>query len=101
MGTVSKSIPAQRDLDEITFRIARDSVDAALRWYDRIDQYFGRIAQALGMGTRLEGLAKGLRSVAFGNYMVFFRPETDGIEIVRVIHGKRNWERILRSELQR
>ena len=32
----------------------------------------------------------GCRSFSVGNYVIFFRPIDDGIEIARVIHGSRD-----------
>ena len=30
------------------------------------------------------------RSWSFGNYVIFFRPVSDGIDVVRVVHGARD-----------
>lgn len=95
--TVRTSPEAERDMDEIAQRIANDSVDAALRWYDRLDDFFRRIAQAPGMGTKRDALNKGLRSVPLRQYLVFFRKTPSGVEIVRVIHGARKWQRLLKN----
>ena len=35
-------------------------------------------------------LATNLREVPFGNYVNFYRPLLDGIEVVRVLHAARN-----------
>ena len=35
-------------------------------------------------------LAPGVRSLAFGRYVVFFEPLQDGIDVVRVLHGTRD-----------
>ena len=73
------------------------SAPLALHWLDDLDKFFTRISRAPGMGTSRESFGKGLRSVAFGNYLVFFRKARRGIEIVRVLHGARKWERLLRK----
>jgi toxin ParE1/3/4 len=40
---------------------------------------------------RLRGdLGPGLRSVAVGSYLIIYRPIEGGIEIVRVLHGRRD-----------
>jgi toxin ParE1/3/4 len=96
MSFIVKSKDAQRDIDEISLHIAQTSVAAALRWYDDLDKSFRRIANAPGMGTAHDSIDPGLRSVAMGNYLVFFRKVRRGIEIVRVIHGARKWQRILK-----
>jgi toxin ParE1/3/4 len=35
-------------------------------------------------------LSRGIRSLAFGRYAVFFEPSRDGIDVVRVLHGSRD-----------
>jgi toxin ParE1/3/4 len=82
---------------KIADRIGTDSTQAALRWYDRMDAFFKRIAQAPGMGTKRERISKGLRSVPFRRYLIFFRKVQGGVEIVRVIHGARKWQRLLKN----
>jgi len=94
---ITKSRDARRDIDQITDRIAQDSVDAALRWYDSLDDFLKTIARAPGIGTSRAKLQRGLRSVPFGNYLVFFRKSRGGVQILRVIHGARRWQRILQG----
>ena len=35
----------------------------------------------------------------FRNYLVFYRPVADGIEVIRVVHGARDIDTIFREEL--
>jgi toxin ParE1/3/4 len=58
---------------------------------------FHRIASTPGVGTSRESISKGLRSVPFGSYLIFFREARGGVEIVRVIHGARKWQRLLKD----
>jgi plasmid stabilization system protein ParE len=37
-----------------------------------------------------EELAPNLRSSHVGKYIIFYRPEDEGIEVIRVIHGHRD-----------
>ena len=37
--------------------------------------------------------ARGVRSFAVGNYLIFYRPVADGIEVARILHGARNIRR--------
>ena len=50
------------------------------------------------MGRGREELAPGVRSFAFGKYVVFFSPLPDGIDVVRVLHGARDIEATLSEE---
>lgn len=38
------------------------------------------------------------RIKGFEDYLIFYRPLADGVEIVRVLHGKRNIPTILEDE---
>jgi toxin ParE1/3/4 len=42
------------------------------------------------VGEARPELAADLRSFSAGNYVIFFRPITDGIQVVRVLHGSRD-----------
>ena len=53
-----------------------------------------RIALAPKIYTRRDDLEVGLRSAAFGNYLIFFRIVDDGIDVSRVVHGARNLPRL-------
>jgi len=43
-----------------------------------------------------EDLAPSLRSFPVGNYLIFYRPITDGVEVVRMLHGARELRRIFK-----
>jgi len=94
-GGVRRTDPADADLLEIAgYLAARSSIRVAERFIDRLGEVFERLAQFPGIGTRREGLAPGLRSFPEGNYVVFYRETDEGIEIVRVLHGALDIERI-------
>jgi toxin ParE1/3/4 len=46
------------------------------------------------MGTARNELKVGLRCQPIGNYLIFYFPIEDGVDIVRVLHGSRNIERM-------
>ena len=80
---------AQRDLDAIGRRIELDDPDAAFRVVAEIGAKCQALAEMPGMGHARNDLSRGLRSSLLGKYVIFFRPEKDGIRVVRVIHGSR------------
>jgi len=47
------------------------------------------------MGISRDDIQAGLRSQPVGNYLIFYFPLADGIEIVRVLHGSRDVENLL------
>jgi toxin ParE1/3/4 len=69
--------------------IARDKPLAAVRWVDEIDGTLSLIAQHPTIGERVDHLSAGIRRFCQGNYLLFYRPIGDGIELRRVLHGAR------------
>ena len=49
------------------------------------------------MGRPRDELAPGLRSVAFRNYVIFFRYREDRFEVVSILEGHRDIDRLLGS----
>jgi toxin ParE1/3/4 len=81
---------AEADLEEIWWYIAQDSPDAADVFLDQIEERCAVLAQFPLMGTAREDLLPSLRSLVVGSYVVFYLPVNGGIEIVRVLHGRRD-----------
>ncbi|MEO7854369.1 MAG: type II toxin-antitoxin system RelE/ParE family toxin [Rubrivivax sp.] len=57
---------------------------------DRLDEKFALWATQPTMGRGRDEVSPGIRSLAFGRYVVFFEPMSDGIDVVRVLHGSRD-----------
>lgn len=90
MSRVTRRPHAEVDILEIWGYIAEDSVAAADRWVDKLDEKFALWATQPMMGRARDELSPGIRSLAFGRYVVFFQPVPDGIDVVRVLHGSRD-----------
>ncbi|HAM52160.1 MAG TPA: type II toxin-antitoxin system RelE/ParE family toxin [Nitrospiraceae bacterium] len=90
MVQVVKRPQAETDLDDIWWYIAQDNPDAADRFIDEIAKRCQAIAQFPNMGTRRDDLMPSLRSFAVGNYLIFYLPIDNGIDIVRVLPGMRD-----------
>jgi len=90
MCRVTRRPHAEADILEIWGYIAEDSVIAADRWVDKLDEKFALWATQPMMGRARDELSSGIRSLAFGRYVVFFQPSPDGIDVVRVLHGSRD-----------
>ncbi len=95
MPRLLKRPEAESDLDEIWWYIAQDSPHNADRFLDRIQERCLALADYPQMGTSREELKAGLRSQPIGNYLIFYFPLEDGVDIVRVIHGSRDIESLL------
>jgi plasmid stabilization system protein ParE len=92
---------ADADLDELWQYIALQSgTTAADRLEAELHDAMLRLAQAPGIGHAREDLAdETLRCHPVHRYLVVYRPATDPIQIVRVLHGARDVEAIFRSAL--
>lgn len=90
MPRIVRSPTAQQDLDQIWDYIARDSVDAADRLLDRIQERCELVARQPLSGHAREELGLNVRCFVVGNYVVYYRPIRRSIEIVRVLHGARD-----------
>jgi toxin ParE1/3/4 len=104
-NNVSKRPAALADLEESGSFIGRDSLAAELRFYEAAESTFKQLAQMPGLGRERTDLTherlRGLRSFpvrGFDNWLVFYRSTADGIEIIRVLHGARDLEDVLKHE---
>ena len=92
---------ADHDLDEAADFIARHSLRAAKRFYNSAAQTFLELADDPEMGGPCEFDIPALAGLrvwpvrGFKNHLVFYRKFPHGIEIVRILHGARDIERIL------
>jgi toxin ParE1/3/4 len=81
---------AEADLVDIWTYIAQDSQANADHLLDCIRDTLNRLAAMPFMGQARFDLTPGLRMFPVGSYLMFFRPIESGIEVIRVLHGKRN-----------
>ena len=82
--------PAARDdLKRISRYIAvqMQSPQGAKRLRARFLHDFRRLARNPLMGQSCPELGENLRLWSVGNYVVFYVPQVDGIDIVQVVHG--------------
>jgi toxin ParE1/3/4 len=94
MPQVLKRPQAETDLDEIWWYIAQDNPDNADRFLDKIEERCQELAQFPHMGISREELMLTLRSLPLGNYLIFYLPIEDGIEVVRVLPAMRDVDAI-------
>ena len=98
MTRVVKRSTAADDMLDIWLYIAPENIAAADQSIDRIDGACARLALAPSIGSMRDDLMPGLRSLALGRYILFYRPLNDGIELVRVLHGARDIAAIFDGE---
>ena len=81
---------AEADLIEIWIYIALDSPTSADKLLDEIDEKSRKLADSPFIGKTRDELGSNIRSLPIGNYVLFYQPIVDGIEIIRVLHGARD-----------
>jgi toxin ParE1/3/4 len=94
MGRYAKRPSAEADLLEIWMFIAQDSPQAADRVLDRIEAQLRLLGDSPLLGRARPELAPDARTWAVGRYLILYRAQDDGIEVVRVVHGARAIEQI-------
>ena len=90
MPLVLRTSQANLDLVEIALRMAKENPTAADRWLDRICEKCQILACTPDLGRKRYDLAPNLRGSPVGNYIIFYRPTAEGIQVVRVLHGARD-----------
>ncbi len=94
MSRVKFTQLARNDFREIGDYIAKDSPVAAFNFVHRLEERCISLADHPGVGRKREEIMTNLRSATEGDYVVFYLALRDGIEVVRVIHGKRDIAKI-------
>jgi toxin ParE1/3/4 len=75
------------DLKEIWKYIAENNVSSAQKLVKELMQKFELLAQNPKLGTLKDKYVINMRSFPHKNYVIFYFPIENGIEIYRVIHG--------------
>jgi toxin ParE1/3/4 len=81
---------ARRDLLHIWSYIADDNERAADQFVDLLIQHFEVLGRNPHIGRPLDELRPGYRSFPVGQYLIFYRVLDPGIQIMLVMHGKRD-----------
>jgi len=89
---------AQTDIAEIGFYLAERSRTVEDRFYTAFDQTLRLLAQAPGLGGRYQCSNPEMECVriwrvnGFPNHLIFYRQQGDMLQILRVIHGARDYD---------
>jgi plasmid stabilization system protein ParE len=89
---------AQADLLGIQSYIGRERPSAARRIVDRLLQAIDTLSENPEKGplARDEWLRRGrFRFLVNGRYLIFYKTGRGGVRVYRVIHGKRDYRRLL------
>ena len=96
MARLRRTPQANEDLLAIWDYIARGNLSAADNLLRKIDQTCWLLANNPRMGQLYEQYRRGLRGFTVSkNYIVFYHEIDDGIEVVRVLDGRRYLDDLL------
>jgi toxin ParE1/3/4 len=104
MGRFTVALEALGDLDEIHAYISADNPDAADQVLEAAFATFEALGKMPGMGRRRAFRHSELRDLrsftveGFRNYLIFYRLESNGVEIVRVLHGGRDLDTLFSED---
>jgi addiction module RelE/StbE family toxin len=88
---VTWSEAAENDLASVLLYIAADDKSAALKLVDRLEAAGNSLADFPMRGR--PGRNPGTRELAVSgtNYIIVYQIEDEGVEILRALHGARDW----------
>ncbi len=92
MTIILISSKAERDLESINDRMVSYSRKAANRLLDKILDKFEILGRFPNLGKSRDELVVGLRSFPVEDYLIFYFPVENGVEIARVVSGYRDLE---------
>lgn len=92
MNSYSFSEEAIKDIDDICEYVARQNFKVANKLFDAIRKKCKLVADFPNMGKSYTRLAPNLRGFIVEDYIVFYYPREDGIDIARVVSGYRDLE---------
>lgn len=89
--------PAKQDLEDIWLGLEPFGVELADRCLNELQDKFIQLQKFPGLGRSREDLAPGLRSVVVGDVVILYRSLEGLLVIVRVVHGRRDLNQIVRE----
>lgn len=101
MAVVRLKPAAEKDVAHLVHHLFTQSADTASRFYAAVEDACSQLAESPNLGGVVDTDSEALAGVrvwglpGFRNYLIFYRPLADGVEVVRVLHGARDWLAIL------
>jgi toxin ParE1/3/4 len=87
---------ARNDLTEIGRYIRRDNPNRARTFVQEIADRCDELATMGRVFPVVPRFAtRGVRKRNYENYLIFYRITDDAVDVLHVIHGARDWERLL------
>ena len=98
MSRIRFTEACKTDLGEIYRYIAQDNIAAADKHRQCLEKRWLALIDQPRMGRKRDALSPGYRSVTEGDYVILYRLVSESeLEIVRVVHGKRDLGSVLKD----
>lgn len=98
MATVLRSPQAEIDLEAILEELQQNNPAAAERYANEFSDKTKLLAQFPELGRLRPEILSHLRSTLVQPYVIFYRIVGDEIQILRILHGRRDLRRIMQAE---
>ena len=85
------NVLASRDLNEIADYFAENNHEAGEHFFRAFNSKCQQLVSFLNSGKSYAVIRPGLRGLSLEGYVIFYRILDDGIEILRVVSGRRNF----------
>lgn len=85
------NVLASQDLNEIADYFAEYNIEAGERFFQAFNRKCQQLVVFPNSGKSYKAIRPGLRGLSFENYIIFYRILEDGIEILRVVSGRRDF----------
>jgi toxin ParE1/3/4 len=90
MSSYRYSSDANSDIEGIALYIFNLNPVAAYRFLDALEETCEMLAEHPFVGRPRPEFGQGVRSFPVGNYLIFYTPSQNGIDVARVIYGGRD-----------
>jgi toxin ParE1/3/4 len=98
MATIVRSSLAEADLDDILRDFQRSNPPTAERYAAKFAEQAHALSQFPEMGRPRPEIGLGIRSTLVKPYIIFYRYHGDAVQILGILHGKRDLKRIMEDE---
>ena len=89
MSQIEKTSQAEADAIDIWLYISKDNLAAANRMLYRIESRLQSLANMPLSAEAVPYIAPNIRRSSIGNYVIYYRPIKNGIQVIRILHGAR------------
>jgi len=98
MAEVRRSSQAERDLETILEDLQQNAPAVAERYATAFHEKAQVLARFPEPGRSRPEIAPAIRSTLVYPYVIFYRIEGEVVQILRILRGKRDLQRIMREE---